>query len=197
LRGGDLYPSAQPERPAAFLFRVLDQADRYRQRIFNGLPRGFVPGYETSRRAIVDLADEQLLDVGMIGPLDLVPDLTVRVAEASERAEAFRIGELMEWAVQHLGLIEIGFTAGRLGSFKSDLRVRAVTEGLGSRPAASTERIGFPMRDSLAFLPRLGAALRIGSDGLFGEGDIASDEVRAIFRDGDANLALRRSHVAP
>ena len=50
------------------------------------------------------------------------------------------------------------------------------------------------MRDGLAFLPRLRAALCIRGDGLFGEGDIAGDDVRAVFRNGDANLALRRSH---
>jgi hypothetical protein len=50
------------------------------------------------------------------------------------------------------------------------------------------------MRDGLAFLPRLRAALSIRGDGLFGEGDIAGDDVRAVFRNGYANLALRRSH---
>ena len=131
VRRGDLNASPQPEWSATLLFRVLDQADRYRQRIFNGLPRGFVPGRETSRRAIVHLADEQLLGVGMIRPRDLAPNLAVRIAETRECAKAFRVGELKDRADQHLRLIEIGFMASRLGSFKSDLKVCAVTERLG------------------------------------------------------------------
>jgi hypothetical protein len=165
-----LNPSSQPEGPAASLFRVLDQADRYRQGIFNGLSRCLVPSHETSRRAIVHLADEQLLDVGMIRPRNLAPNLAVRIAETRECTKAFRVGELKDRTVQHLRLMVIGFTTSRLGSFKSDLRVRAVTEGLGSRPTASTECIGLSMRDGLAFLPCLGSALSICCDGLFGEG---------------------------
>src|SRR5208282_1885933 len=50
--------AAQPERAAALLRRVLDQADRDRQFRLQGLPRRLVPSHQAAGRAVCHLPDE-------------------------------------------------------------------------------------------------------------------------------------------
>jgi len=123
VSGGDRYAAAHPERTSALLCRVFDQADGHRQFGLDRPSCRLVPGDQTPGRAVVDLADEHRLHPRLVGLFDLAPDLTVRIAETPERAEAFRVGELEDRAVQHLRLIEIGRAVGGLGAVKSDLEV--------------------------------------------------------------------------
>jgi hypothetical protein len=98
------------------LLGVLDQADRYRQRVFDGFPGGFVPGHQTSRGTFVHLPDKHRPDSAIVGLRNLTPNIAIRVAETPERAEAFCVGELKDRAVQQLRLIEISVSTRRLGT---------------------------------------------------------------------------------
>ena len=81
--------AAQPDRSAALLHRVFDKAYRNRQLWLDRLFRLLVPGNEAPGWTISHLSNEHFAYGGIIGALDLVPDLSGGVAESTESAEIF------------------------------------------------------------------------------------------------------------
>lgn len=139
--GDDGDAAAQPQWPATFLGRVFDQPDGNRELRFDRLAGGLVPGYQPTRRAIANLPDEHGADGGVVGFTDLVPYLAVRVAEAPECAQVFRVGERHAGAIQGFGLFKIGLATGHLGPIKTDLGMAAVAERLFPGSTAAAERV--------------------------------------------------------
>ena len=73
------------------LLGVLDQANRYRQRMFDGFSGDFVPGHQTSRGTFVHLPDKYGADCAIVGLRNLTPNIC-RFAGSQkqrERAEGF------------------------------------------------------------------------------------------------------------
>ena len=79
--------AAQPDRPAAVFHRILDQPDSQWRMLVDGPPGSLVEGKQAAGRAIVDLAQKHPAHVGIVGALDLFPDLAVRIAKARIRAQ--------------------------------------------------------------------------------------------------------------
>jgi hypothetical protein len=105
------------ERTRAALGRILDDPDRRFVVLLVRNLRLSVPGDEASRRAQFAFADRQCRR-GLVRLIDEVPDLSARVAEPGERAQALRVGQDQVRADLFLGLREVGLPAGRLGPSK-------------------------------------------------------------------------------
>jgi hypothetical protein len=173
------------------LFRVFHQSDGDRQFSLDRLAGRLVPSHKPAGRAGVDLADEKVPHRGIIGPLDLRPDLAVGIAKAGEGAEALGVGELQGRPVDQIGLIQIGVSAGGFGPVEVDLGVSAVAKRLGARLAAATEGIAGADGDGVSLVPPLRAALRVHANGLPGERNGAGDQIGTVRRDGNAGGGRR------
>src|SRR5437660_12573908 len=98
-----------------------------------------IPGDEASRGTVVDLAEESRPQPGVVSTLDLVPHLSVRIAEARARTQRLRVREREGGSFQDLRLFAIRGTGGGFGAVEDDIRVGADSARLGFHFTATAE----------------------------------------------------------
>src|SRR2546423_14522698 len=117
------------------------------------------PGGDAARGTGVDLAEDRRPQPGVVSTLDLVPHLSVRIAEARARTQRLRVREREGGSFQDLRLFAIRGAKGRFGAVEADLPMGAVAERLGLRLAAAAELGRLPSGQPLAPPPLLRLAL--------------------------------------
>jgi hypothetical protein len=147
--------AAQPNRPAAILFRPRQDQSR---------SRAFV------RQAFLSLYPMQ--SDGQTGSLPLAggnpsepvgrpywilrPDISVWVAEASERAEALHVRQDQDRTIDFLGLANKGFAAGCFAAVESGTYVTAIAKRFLLRLATSAQGVFVRLRQAPTLFPQLG-----------------------------------------
>src|SRR5256885_2192252 len=156
-----------------------------------------IPGDEAPRGTVVDLSQESRPQRGVVSTLDLVPHLSVRIAEARARTQRLRIREREGGSFQDLRLFAIRGTGGGFGAVEADLRVGAVAERLGFRLTAPAQLVRLPSGQCLALPPLLRLARVIGDDGLLGERHAAAHQVGTVARDDHPGARAGLRHRGP
>src|SRR5260370_19725287 len=158
-----------------------------------------IPDHEAPRRTVVDLPQESRPPPGVLSTLDLVPHLSVRIAEARARTQLLRVRERERRTFQDLRLFAIRSAGGGLGAVETDLLMGAVAERLGFRLAAPAELVRILGGECVALPPLLRLALAVGDDGLLGERHVAAHQVGAVVRDDHprARTELRHRGLLP
>src|SRR5882672_397674 len=93
---------------------------------------------EAAGGAVSGFVHDELARGGLIRFAHQVPHLTVRIAEARERAQTLRVLQHDAGPLEALGLRLVRFAARRLGPVEVDLVMRPITErGVARLPAAA------------------------------------------------------------
>src|SRR3982074_288392 len=98
-----------------------------------------IPSPPAARRTVFALPQERRQQPGFVGTLDLVPDLSVRIAKTCARAQRLRVRERQGGSFQDLRLFAIRCAAGGFGAREAHLVVGAVAERLSFRLARPAE----------------------------------------------------------
>jgi hypothetical protein len=90
---------------------------------------------------------------GIIGVFHLIPNLTVWIAKACERAQDLGISELHRRPFEDLRLLPDGLSTGSFGLVETDLGMRAVAKRFLVRISAAAECILRGCRESITLNP--------------------------------------------
>src|SRR5258708_23745973 len=86
IAGDDRDSSAKPDRAAALFLRILDQADRDRELVFQRVASGIVPGHQAAGGAMLFLLQKLRPDCGLVGTLNLFQHTPAGIPESTKRA---------------------------------------------------------------------------------------------------------------
>lgn len=99
--------------------RVLYKTNRNGKLWLYGLASLLVPSHQTSGRTISDLPEKGGAHCRMVRPIDLAPNLSIRIAEAGTGTKFLRVEQReRRRTVLCGGLIEIRLAARRLRAFE-------------------------------------------------------------------------------